>query len=542
MMEFSLFAPTVDSVEIIGSWSEIPLTMDCADDGWWRAEVELANGRHTYHFRLPSKSWFHEGEVIEIADPRGRMIDQGDQDYSVIVIENGVDVTTDPGFEWKHDGEPLPQDHELIIYELHIAEFGAAGDELGTFASVIDRLDYLKDLGITAIELMPVTAFLAERSWGYDVRHFFALEGSYGDPSDFKCLVDEAHGRGIRVLLDLVLNHSESNAPLTQIDFDYWHRHPRDEELSFGAAFAYEGWDDLLGLCPAKEFALEVVRFWIEQYHIDGYRLDATAMIDNFELVSEVRAISKATASGKPFFVVAEQLPEDPAIAGPDGPADGAWHQRFEHAVADLLIGEESASIAELVSALQPANNGYSLPALVVNYVESHDEEPLMRRFGDAGIEGAAAFERQKLAISLLMTAVGIPMLYQGQEFGGFRERDLEITPLQWELLDQAFGLHLKEHVAAMARLRQGSPALTGAELEVLSQNDDDRTLVYRRGFGDAEVIVAVNAADETREVSIPLSEGAWRELIYDYDQDAGADPVADQLDSMAIKVFVRRW
>lgn len=540
-MEFSLFAPTVESVELHGTWPGGPVAMRRGDDGWWRASVELDDGRHRYWFRLPSQSSFLAGEMIDVPDPRARLVDQGEQDHSVVLIENGEDVTTAPGYAWRHDGVPLPQNDELVIYELHIGEFGHLGDRAGTFDTVVERLDYLRDLGITGVELMPVTAFPGEESWGYNVRHFFALDTGYGDPTSFKRLVDECHGRGMRVVLDLVLNHSESEAPLTRIDFDYWYREDREGELSFGPKFDYERWDDLLQLVPAREFALDVVRYWIEEYHIDGYRLDATAVIDNFDIVRAVREVSHETASGKPFYVVAEQLPEDPAIAGPDGPADGAWHQRFEHAVVDLLVGAEGASVERLASALQPANDGYAAPTLVVNYVESHDEETLMRCLAEAGIEGEAAFRKHKLAATLLITAVGIPMLYQGQEFGGYRERGLDIRPLQWELLERDFGLHLKEHYAFLARTRRNSPALKGAELEILSVDEAAKTLVYRRGYGESEVIVAANLADEEQELATPLPAGAWRELIYDYELDAGGEPVWEVFEASAAKLFVRR-
>src|SRR5215217_7554482 len=105
--------------------------------------------------------------------------------------------------------------------------------------------------------------------------------------------------------------------------------------------------------------------------------------------------------------------------------------------------------------------------------MSSHDEQTLMYRLAQKAIFGGEAFNKHRLAASLLFTAVGIPMLYQGQEFGGHRIRELEIRPLQWDLLDQGYGLHLKEHYEALARIRHGSPALKGRDLEVLHVDDD---------------------------------------------------------------------
>ena len=540
-MEFSLFAPTLSDVQLIGSWSDAPVQMTKDGAGEWRAGVELPDGRHSYRFRLESRSSFMNGAILDVTDPRARLIDDRNGDASIVLVRGGRDVTTDPEFPWRHDDVRLPQDHELIIYELHIAEFGWDGDHPGTFERVIERLDYLVELGVNAIELMPIAAFPGDRSWGYNIRHQFAVENSYGSPSDFKRLVDECHGRGIRVIMDLVLNHTETESPLTRIDFHYWFRDDREGELSFGPKLDYERIDDQTGVMPARKFGHEIAGFWLPEYHLDGYRLDATAVLDNFDFVREVRAIANERSGGKPVFIVAEQLPEDPAIAGPDAPADGAWHQRFERAVVESLRDVNDGSTEELRYALQPANSGYVDPALVVNYVESHDEQTLMHVLAQDGTFGDAAFRKHKLAAALLFTAVGIPMLYQGQEFGGHRMRDLEVRPLQWDLLDQDYGLHLKEHYESLIRVRKEYPALAGAELEVLEGMNERGLVAYRRGSGDQRVIVIANVLDEDREIAVPLETGSWRELTFGYDLAIDNEPLLDSLPASRAKIYVPR-
>ena len=539
-MDFALFAPHVASVELVGSWTDQPIPMEKDAGGEWRTSVELADGAHRYRFRLPSLSPFMNGATVDVTDPRARRVDEWDGDASLIVIEGGKDVTTEPQFAWQHDDVPLPQDHELVIYEMHVAEFGWKDGAPGTFSDVIDRLDYLRELGINGLELMPVAAFPGDKSWGYDIRHPFAVENAYGEPKDLKRLVDECHGRGIRVIMDLVLNHTESESPLTKIDFYYWFRDAREGELSWGPKFDYERRDDVFDVMPARKYGREIAAFWISEYHLDGYRLDATAVLDNFDFVREVRAVANERSGGKPVFVVAEQLPEDPAIAGPDGPADGAWHQRFEHAVVGALTGKADDAASRLMDALQPGTAGYAVPELAVNYVESHDEQTLMHRLGEQGIFGDVAFRKHKLAATLLFTAVGIPMLYQGQEFGGHRIRDLEIRPLQWELLDEDFGLYLKEHYEALARFRHGSPALKGRELTPLHVDDAAGLLAFRRGFGDAEAAVVANLRDADAAFTIPFPDGRWRELLFDYETDVAGGMLSDRLPASAVKLFVR--
>jgi 1,4-alpha-glucan branching enzyme len=290
---------------------------------------------------------------------------------------------------------------------------------------------------------------------------------------------------------------------------------------------------------PARKFGHEIAAFWLSEYHLDGYRLDATAVLDNFDFVREVRAIAHERSGGKPVFVVAEQLPENPAIAGPDGPADGAWHQRFEHAVVNALRDVNEDSIAELNDTLQPANSGYANPELVVNYVESHDEQTLMHVLAQDGVFGAAAFRKHWLAATFLFTAVGIPMLYQGQEFGGHRIRSLEVRPLQWDLLDQNYGLHLKQHYASLIKIRKDYPVLAGAELSMLDAGEARGLVAYRRGVGEDEVIVVTNVLDVDSEFELPFASGTWREITYGYDKMVDNGMLADSIPASGAKIYV---
>ena len=540
-MRFQLFAPTVEAVSLVASWLRRPSKMTRDAAGTWSVESRPPDGRHTYQFRVKSRSFFMEGKRVDVTDPFARLIDESDGDKGVLVIEGGQDVTT--AYEWCHDDVPLPPDHQLAMYELHIGEFGWTDAGQGTFATVLDHLDYLAELGVNAVELMPVMAFPTDSSWGYNVRHACAVENAYGTPQDLKRLIDECHARGLRVVLDVVFNHTESESPLTKIDWGYWFRDPRDGELSFGPKLDYERVDDTVEIdgepvWPARRFALAVAAHWQREYHIDGYRLDATAILDNFDVVRMLRAQGKALSGGKPFYVVAEQLPEDPSIAGPDGPADGAWHQRFMHQILGNLRGH-GADAEGLADALQPATAGYVVPELAVNFMVSHDERTLMEILSEAGISGEAAFRKAKLGASLLLTAVGIPLIYQGEEFAGYRPRSMEIRPLQWELLDADFGLHLKEHYEFFLALRRDHPALTGAGLTVLQASD--QLVAFCREAGDDVVLVVANLRDEDREFDIPAADGPWRELTFAYDVQVTGGRLRNSIPPSAAKVYVRR-
>lgn len=505
-MEFHLFAPRITSVTLVGSWLPEPMPMTKDRLGNWRIDIKVPDGRHTYQFQLPSRSPFLDNKTIHVTDPMARMVDQG---KGVIIIQNGTDVTI--SYTWRHDAVTMPQNNELIIYELHVAEFGAQGKDLGTFASVTQRLDYLRDMGITAIELMPVTSFPEKHAWGYNVCFPCATDTSYGTPQELMALIDACHERGIRVILDVVFNHADVNAPLTQMDFYYWFRDDREGEKSFGPKYDYEAYDADLDIIPATAFNLAVARYWLRQYHIDGFRLDAAAILDNDDFLFALRQLHQQECRHKPFYMVAEFLPENPSVAGSQGPADGAWHQRFEFAIENAVIsnGENSR---ELLQSLQPGNHGYTNPDLAVNYIESHDERSLMEKLSQQHITGLAAQQKMKLAATLLFTAVGIPMIYQGQEFGGYRTHTEEVRPLQWYLPKHSYAQELQNHYAFLAQLRLQYSAFRSPELIVLY--DRDGVIAYQRGNGTGATIVIVHLRDIVASFALTIPSGQWHDAV----------------------------
>src|SRR5579883_1216667 len=250
-IEFSLFAPYNKEAALIGSfsnWEAIPMTK--GKDGFFRVSVELEDGVYPYKFRVRSKSWFFEPDQwVDVTDPYATNVDGTSSEENGIVQVKAGERIVDT-YVWQHDHVPLPADNELVIYELHVADFSGGEDDKkarGQYKHVLEKLDYLCELGINAIELMPVKEYPGSYSWGYNPRYFFATETSYGATRDLKQLIDECHARGIRILMDGIYNHSEASCPLTQIDHDYWYHHePRDPENNWGPEFNYEHYDENL--------------------------------------------------------------------------------------------------------------------------------------------------------------------------------------------------------------------------------------------------------------------------------------------------------
>lgn len=533
-MVFELFAPRTDGVELLGSWADEAIPMERFDDGWWRAAVDLPDGEHRYRFRLPSRSSFLNGAVVDLTDPLARRIDTPRGESGVVIVTDGRDCTVD--YAWEHDGVPLPDNRDLVVYELHVGEFSSRDGRVGTFLELVDRLDYLHELGVNAIELMPVAGFPGDRSWGYNPRHFFAPDDSYGTPQELQRLVDACHRRGMRVILDLVLNHAEMETPLTQIDFDQWFGAEQEGEPGFGPKFDYARFDEPLGIWPARAFGLRVARYWMDTYHLDGYRLDATRLIDDVHFLAELRDVVRHGAQ-KPLWLVAEHIPEDPAVALANGPMDGAWHQGFQHRVFEALTSGDPGPLGD---GLQPRTQGYERPELVAIYLESHDEQPFLRRLLEAGFDEDAAVRKMVLATTLLFTAVGVPMIHMGQEFGGIRPMSTDIRPLEWEREETPVGRILQNHHRQLARIRHGWPALRTDRLELLRVVADAGLLMFRRGEGEGEVIVVLTVRDEAIALQIPFPNGRWRELVTDTEIEVTDSVLEAQLEPSGARVYGR--
>ncbi len=186
----------------------------------------------------------------------------------------------------------MPSNYELIIYELLVSDFfhGSEDSQQGHYTNVIEKLDYLCELGINAIELMPVNKAPGDYNWDYIPSYFFAPQPNYGSTKELKQLIDECHARGIGVILDQLYNHSLEESPLLHIERDYWYHHDRyhpdaDPQDYWEPECNYDHKDEALSIRPAWEFMGDVIRFWIQEYHIDGIRYDALKELDNFDFL-----------------------------------------------------------------------------------------------------------------------------------------------------------------------------------------------------------------------------------------------------------------
>jgi len=506
IVTFTLYAPDKKSVHLIGDfndWKHDADPMRQVDDGLWTAEKELPRGAFGYQFLI-------DGELVT-CDPYARFVegDPGDRPRKAVVKPR-----QDP-YQWQHDGWQRPGFQDLLIYELHIADFTPQRD----FREAVERLGYVSDLGMNAIELMPVFGIHENKGWGYTPTYLFAPNEDYGTPDELRWLIDEAHGKGLAVILDMVLAHTGQKHPFNQM-------YPYDQSPWYGQG---PGGGNEYGLPqldytrPAtRAFAKDVLEYWLKDYHVDGFRFDYVKSIGITPEGYGVPTLAWAARQArKDAYVIGEHLPEDPGLMLA-ADMDGAWHIRFSYAIKALLCqreigGYRPEQFERCVRTLDPAGEGYGQrPTCMVNYLESHDEERIILDARQAGSDDETARRKSALGATVLFTAVGEPMLYHGQTMGQDTPKNMDHNFIDWEGLGTPGGSGLHEHYNRIAALRRQRDALRTANIAIDAVLPDQKSVVYHR-WNDAgdEVLVVANFSAEDHKLFVPVpSQGTWREFF----------------------------
>jgi maltooligosyltrehalose trehalohydrolase len=426
-VRFRLWAPAANKVEVSieneHRATKIPLQR--LDGGWFERITDDAKIGSHYRFRI-------DGDR-EVPDPASRF-----QPKDVHGSSEVIDPTT---FDWQ-DGEWLGRRwEEAVIYELHVGAFTASG----TFQNMLDRLDYLAELGVTAIELMPVADFPGSRNWGYDGVSIFAPDSVYGRPEDLKQLVQSAHRRGLMVLLDVVYNHfgPEGNYLNLYAPQFFTDRH----HTPWGKAINFDGPQSRI----VRDFFIQNALYWLTEYHFDGLRLDAVhAIVDEStpDILTELAdTVHKSINPERHVHLVLEndlnqaryllRTEECKARA-----YSAQWNDDMHHALHVILTAEREGYYADYIN--QPLHrlghrltegfayqgegsifrNGQlrgepstGLPATTfIAFLQNHDQVG-NRAFGER-ITTLADARAVRAAISIVLLAPSPPLLFMGEEFG----------------------------------------------------------------------------------------------------------------------------
>ncbi|MCB1940998.1 MAG: malto-oligosyltrehalose trehalohydrolase [Candidatus Accumulibacter sp.] len=422
-VRFRLWAPGVDAVGLqLDGAAELP--MSAAAGGWFELTVAEARAGNRYLFRLP--------DGLLVPDPASRFNPDDVHGASEVVDAAAFDW---PDGEWR--GRPW---EEAVLYELHIGSFTAAGD----FTGAIDRLDYLVELGVTALEIMPVADFPGGRNWGYDGVLPFAPDAAYGRPEDFKRLIAAAHERGLMVLLDVVYNHFGPEG-------NYLHAYAPDffnprHETPWGAAINFDG----EGSRAVRDFFVHNVLYWLEEFHLDGLRLDAIhAICDDSspDIVEELAAAFKAVPGrARHVHMVLENERNQARYLTRDDfgrllQGTAQWNDDIHHCFHVLATGETDGYYIDY--AAEPArllgrclSEGFAYqgeastfangerrgevsaqlpPAAFINFLQNHDQIG-NRAFGER-LSHLASPVAMEAVTAVLLLAPQPPLLFMGEEF-----------------------------------------------------------------------------------------------------------------------------
>ncbi|MBV8301663.1 MAG: malto-oligosyltrehalose trehalohydrolase, partial [Candidatus Dormibacteraeota bacterium] len=413
----AVWAPNAQRVELVHAGRREPMPLE--ESGWHAAEAGLSAG-DDYEFSLDG------GELRP--DPRSRCQPQGSGGPS-----RCADIA---GFAWQDKGWrgfPLAG---AVIYELHVGTFSAEG----TFDGVIGHLQHLVDLGVNAVELMPLATFAGDRGWGYDGVNLYAPHPAYGGPEGLCRLIDACHARGLAVVVDVVYNHlgPEGNH-LPDFGPYFTDRYA----TPWGDAFNYDGPDS----DEVRAFVVHNAAMWLEDYHCDGLRLDAVhAIVDTSatHIVEEIAGVAVVLSERlqREIWIIAESDANDPRLVrdvAAGGYGVGAqWNDNFHHALHAVLTGERQGyyvdfgSLDALSTALHQAyvfTGQYSrfrrrrfgrattgLPLTrFVGYAQNHDQVGNRAR-GDR-LCHLVSPGRARIAAALVLLSPFVPMLFQGEEW-----------------------------------------------------------------------------------------------------------------------------
>ena len=415
---FRVWAPDHAQVEVVVGGATHPMAR--AERGWWTATVASAGPGADYAYRV-------DGGPAR-PDPRSPWQPAG-VDGPSRTVDHDAFAWTDR--RWR--GVHLPS---AVLYELHVGTFTPEG----TFEAAIARLDHLVDLGVDAVELMPVAEFSGDRGWGYDGVDLFAPHHAYGGPAGLKALVDACHHRGIGVVMDVVYNHL---GPAGNYLRDFGPYFTDRYATNWGDAINFDG----AGSDEVRAYVLDNAEMWLRDYHCDGLRLDAVhAIVDRSavhiveELTGRVRRLSAHL--GRPAWIVAESDLNDPRIVRPPAMGgygcDAAWADEFHHAVHAALTGDTSGYYADfggLAMVAKAARSGWvytgeysphrdrvhgrPAPDLsgdrFVVFLQNHDQ--IGNRAAGERIAHLTTAARAQAGAALTVLSRFVPMLFMGEEW-----------------------------------------------------------------------------------------------------------------------------
>ncbi|WP_295677256.1 alpha-amylase family glycosyl hydrolase, partial [uncultured Mucilaginibacter sp.] len=497
---FNLYAPKKTSVGVIGefnSWQ--PTAMKNSVDGtrWW-VQVDNLDPTKEYAYQ-----YLIDGN-LKVADPyTEKVLDPNNDQYvntpSHTVYPNlkaypagasGIVSTfwaNQPVYTWLNTTFKRPDPKNLVIYEALVRDFVATHD----YKTIKDTLSYIANLGVNAIELMPVSEFEGNDSWGYNPNFYFAPDKYYGTKNDLKALIDACHAKGIAVIQDIVLNHSFGSSPMVQMYWNGtaptadnpWYNAVATHPYNVGFQFNHES-------VATKYFVKNVLKWWMQEYHIDGFRFDLAKGFTQFNSGSDVGLWGQYDASrvaiwkdynsymmsiDPKFYVILEDFASNQEENELANVGMMTWGNMSTNGEQALMSYNDSGGSWDLTGLFY---NSYSFtnPFALVSYFESHDEERLQFKNGAYGnVNGsysikdlATGLKRDEMGAVFMFSSPGPKMLWQ------FGERGYDVSindagtggrlgdkPAHWEYMADPNRHHLYQVYSRMIRMKVKNQVFT---------------------------------------------------------------------------------
>jgi maltooligosyltrehalose trehalohydrolase len=557
--DFRVWAPFARSVSlklVLPEQRLVPLRRDT--DGYWRVQTDNCPPGTRYLYRID--------EEHERPDPASHFQPDG--------VHGPSQVVDHAAFAWTDSGWSGLTLRSMIMYEIHTGTFTPEG----TFDAIASRLGYLKDLGINAIELMPVAQFPGDRNWGYDGVYPYAVQNSYGGPEGLKRLVDACHRMGMAVILDVVYNHLGPEGNYLWSYGPYFtdrYRTPWGDAVNYDGAYSDE----------VRSYFIGSALHWVSEYHIDALRIDAIHGIFDFsarhflqELGEAVHA--RADELGRKVYVIPESDLNDvrvvkPVVTGGYG-LDAQWNDDFHHCLHALLTGERSGYYEDFGAVEQMAKayrEGFVFSGQYSSYrkrrhgssskdrpahqfvVFSQNHDQVGNRMRGERLASLVSFEALKLAAGVVILSPAVPMLFMGEEYGetapfqyfvshgdeGLIEavrkgRREEFKAFGWEgevpdplaeetLLASTIDLRqcVQEHhqtlfgfYKELLRLRKETASLNNlSKADMEVRAFPEETMLYVRRWQDDEAVFFLfNFNKERRTVPLMLPDGLWSKML----------------------------
>lgn len=547
MHKFRVWAPRAKRVSVLVDGQCHAMERESRD--WWGATVETAGAGSRYGFLI-------DEDATPVPDPRSARQPDG--------VHGLSEVVDHAAFSWSDQAWRPPALGSAVIYELHAGTFTREG----TLDAAIGRLDYLRDLGITHLSLMPLAAAEGAWGWGYDGVALYAPLEAYGGPDAVKRFVDAAHGRGLAVLIDVVYNHFGPSGNYTGKFGPYVTDH---HKTPWGGAVNFED----AGAAEVRAFFIENALMWLRDYHFDGLRVDAVhAFIDRSathflrELDEAVHRLANHT--GRRYVVIAESDLNDPRLVmAPEAEGyglDAQWSDDFHHALWTVLTGESAGyyadfgTLADLAKAIREVfvyqgqysryrkrKHGHAVQGLpgdrFLGYIQNHDQVG-NRAQGDR-LHPLVDMARAKIAAAMVLLGPFVPMLFAGEEFAAstpfqyftdFQDRELgrlvsegrrkefvvfgwppsEVpdpqaeetflrSKLRWEETGEGVHAEMLEWYRRLIALRSQEIALTSGDLREVQVSFDEGQRWLRMRRGPIDVVFHAGNAG----VVLPIEEDA---------------------------------